>query len=592
MGAFNSAIITQKGQALFAKVVAGTATFNFTHIKTSETVLSGDIARRTDIGIVKQTSKVASVVVQNENTVKVSAGFYNDALKAGYYVRNIGLYAMDPDEGEILYSISVADESNATADWMPPPNGVGVSSLLVDLVTAVSNASKVEVEVDPTAFATISQLKSLREEMIDAFTLIKEEQNTSVAILDSANEPFVNIRLFGKSEQDGTPTSNSPKAITNVGDEGSVDILVSGKNLLNVFLANDGNTGVVTMEGDWAVYNLDNQSSNQARQPVLKIFPTNRLKPSTMYTIIVEVKSWSGTGNFYPISNASGYMAYSQFLKNFTAITGNGTYIAHHITRDDFSDCGSMIDPSVFVDAGEALSLKARFSVIEYDPNITPSTFVYSPFAEQSLSLSIPNKLRGVKVSTDAYANYTDAEGNKWLCDEVDLDKGVYIKRVGTITIDDTPTMLSHDLGEGIYRHSITNSYGFDKRATVSDISDRYVYLADFSARTPHFYIDTGIWIFNTMTNEEFKADLKNNPITIVSALENYEEIPLTKEEISAYRALYSNNSATYVTNNRDAHMAVEYYNKTAENILKPVMSRFKSLKEEIADLRSTLTEV
>ena len=156
MGAFKSAVITTKGQALLAKVVAGTCKLNFTKIAVSENTLSGDLASKTGIGTIKQSTAVASVIKQNNSNVKVSASFNNETLKAGYYVRNIGLYATDPQEGEILYSISVADESTATADWMPPFNGIGVSSLMVDLVTAVSNASSVTVEVDPTATQEIS----------------------------------------------------------------------------------------------------------------------------------------------------------------------------------------------------------------------------------------------------------------------------------------------------------------------------------------------------------------------------------------------------------------------------------------------------
>lgn len=177
MGAFKSAVITKKGQALLAKVVAGTAKFNFTSIKTSEGVLSGDLASKTGIGTVKQTADVASVIRQNDSNVKVSASFSNANLTTGYYVRNIGLYATDPQEGEILYSISVADESTATADWMPPFNGIGVSSLMVDLVTAVSNASSVNITVDPTASATVAQIVDLQEQIDDVRSFVGYEED-------------------------------------------------------------------------------------------------------------------------------------------------------------------------------------------------------------------------------------------------------------------------------------------------------------------------------------------------------------------------------------------------------------------------------
>lgn len=194
MGAFKSAVITKKGQALLAKVVAGTTKFNFTSIKTSDTTLTGDLASKTGIGTVKQTADVASVIRQNDSNVKVSASFSNANLNSGYYVRNIGLYATDPQEGEILYSISVADETTATADWMPPFNGIGVSSLMVDLVTAVSNASSVNVTVDPTASATVAQVVDLQSQIDDVRSFVGyEEDNIYGVEVDFSSKKITRI---------------------------------------------------------------------------------------------------------------------------------------------------------------------------------------------------------------------------------------------------------------------------------------------------------------------------------------------------------------------------------------------------------------
>ena len=194
MGAFKSAVITTKGQALLAKVVAGTCKLEFTKIAVSENTLSGDLASKTGIGTIKQSEKVASVVRQNGANVKVSASFSNETLGAGYYVRNIGLYATDPQDGEILYSISAADESEATADWMPPFNGIGVSSLLVDLVTAVSNASNVSVTVDPSAGATVAQIVNLQEQIDDVRTFVGYEQDDVYGVeVDFVNKKFTRL---------------------------------------------------------------------------------------------------------------------------------------------------------------------------------------------------------------------------------------------------------------------------------------------------------------------------------------------------------------------------------------------------------------
>lgn len=226
MGAFKSAVITKKGQALLAKVVAGTAKFNFTNIKTSETTLTGDLASKTGIGTVKQSVAVASVIRQNDSNVKVSASFSNANLGAGYYVRNIGLYATDPQEGEILYSISVADETTATADWMPPFNGIGVSSLMVDLVTAVSNASSVNVTVDPTASATVAQIVDLQEQIDDVRSFVGyEEDNVYGVEIDFSSKKITRIagneHLTSGADFDSlTPWGGRKRCI--VADDGKV----------------------------------------------------------------------------------------------------------------------------------------------------------------------------------------------------------------------------------------------------------------------------------------------------------------------------------------------------------------------------------
>jgi len=196
MGAFKSAVITKKGQALMAKIMSGSTNMAFTKINTSDTVYGGstDLASLTGIGTIKQSEKVASVVRQNSSNVKVSTAFSNSNLAQGYYVRVLGLYATDPDEGEILYSVSVADESVATADYMPPFNGIGVSSLLVDLITAVSNASNVSVTVDPTAGATVAQIVNLQEQIDDVRSFVGYEEDDVYGVeVDFINKKFTRI---------------------------------------------------------------------------------------------------------------------------------------------------------------------------------------------------------------------------------------------------------------------------------------------------------------------------------------------------------------------------------------------------------------
>lgn len=49
-----------------------------------------------------------------------------------------------------------------------------------------------------------------------------------------------------------------------------------------------------------------------------------------------------------------------------------------------------------------------------------------------TLTITLPDKLRGIPVTSGG--NYTDKDGTHWVCDEIDLVRGVRIKRVGSVS--------------------------------------------------------------------------------------------------------------------------------------------------------------
>lgn len=192
MASFNNTIITKKGHALIAKIVAGTATPNFTKIRTSDHQYpSGtNFEELTSLSGIKQTVDVASVTKVSPAKIRVSGVFTNADLEAGYYVRNIGLYAIDPQEGEILYSITTAIE----ADWMPPQGGISASSILVDIETVVGNADNVNITVNPNATATVEMVNNLAAEIADVKGFIGYTENDIVGVeADFVNNKFTRL---------------------------------------------------------------------------------------------------------------------------------------------------------------------------------------------------------------------------------------------------------------------------------------------------------------------------------------------------------------------------------------------------------------
>ena len=174
MGAFQKAVTTKLGDDLLAKAVAGSTAIEFTKLAVSENVLSGDLKQRTTIGTIKQ--EVPAIVAKNGNSVSASGTLTNEKVNSSYAVRNIGLFATDPDLGEILFSVSVADETVAPIDWIPAYTGTGISSLSLNLAVALSNEAEIEIVVTPADAVTVAQLMYVMENMGESSDLTYTEE--------------------------------------------------------------------------------------------------------------------------------------------------------------------------------------------------------------------------------------------------------------------------------------------------------------------------------------------------------------------------------------------------------------------------------
>ena len=61
----------------------------------------------------------------------------------------------------------------------------------------------------------------------------------------------------------------------------------------------------------------------------------------------------------------------------------------------------------------------------------------------QTLTLPTPNGLPGIPVTSGG--NYTDPGGQRWVCDEVDLERGVKVQRVDKAAFDSTKTLAEQN---------------------------------------------------------------------------------------------------------------------------------------------------
>ena len=224
MAEFSKLVITNKGQALLAKMIAGSGNIEFTKVSASSTAYTdAQLEGLASLSNVKQTSLISKVTRTNEVAIKVEAAFTNTELTAGYYMKALGLYAVDPDAGEILYAVTRETSGNC---YMPAYNGITVSGAYVQLVTTVGNAENVSLEVDQAAVATIGDIQDLQKQIADleAFIGYSDEDIFGVEV-DFVNKKFT--RLSGAVNRTPGAAFDSINAFggrkrCNVADDGTV----------------------------------------------------------------------------------------------------------------------------------------------------------------------------------------------------------------------------------------------------------------------------------------------------------------------------------------------------------------------------------
>lgn len=166
MAQFSQLMITNKGQALIAKILEGASGISFTKACTSSAAYEFDTLQDlTSLSDIEQTTSALRISRTNDVTVTIEVSFTNTELTTGYFVRTVGLYAIDPDDGEILYAVSI--EESASSCWMPPFNGITVSDIYLKFVTVVGNADSILIEVNPAINATVGDIEDLEEKISD-----------------------------------------------------------------------------------------------------------------------------------------------------------------------------------------------------------------------------------------------------------------------------------------------------------------------------------------------------------------------------------------------------------------------------------------
>ncbi|SES68365.1 phage tail protein [[Clostridium] polysaccharolyticum] len=200
MAQFGNMIMTDKGVELNAKVGNG-VTLNLTKISTSSTEYQTSTLHSLESINVQQISNISSKTIVNTTDVKLSVVFNNAGLISGYYIKTLGLYANDPDVGEILYAVCQETSGNC---HLPAASNTS-SALNIDMVLTTSSSENVTVEVDPAGVVTLSQLNDAVNKKMEwrgEYDNANNYKNNDIVVYNDAyykvNEQFTGNMDFSK----------------------------------------------------------------------------------------------------------------------------------------------------------------------------------------------------------------------------------------------------------------------------------------------------------------------------------------------------------------------------------------------------------
>lgn len=176
MSTWNS-VKTDKGLALESKMVQG-ATLTLTKcVSGSGTVPVVNLNKQTAVSEIKQTLSTQSVSVDN-NKFSIRTLLINSSLSTGYNLNQIGFYAIDPDEGEILYAIAQITTPKAIPSKSDSP-GYAVQ---FTFTFENSVSANINMTIDSSGLATIQDV----EDMIGGINYAGSSSHGGAA--DSANK--------------------------------------------------------------------------------------------------------------------------------------------------------------------------------------------------------------------------------------------------------------------------------------------------------------------------------------------------------------------------------------------------------------------
>ncbi|MFC7559898.1 tail fiber protein [Paenibacillus farraposensis] len=184
--AFDGIEITNRGRNLLAKAEAGLTKITYTKFSVGDGKLSGQLQTALKALINEKVSfPVSRLKIQSENVVVPGFEFSNQGITSGFFFREVGMWATDPDLGEILYAYA---NSGDGAEYIDAQNASAVLKKLFNLELTVSNTAQVTVVVDDSIIYATPQ---------DVANALKESKGYTDTAINNVKVPDATTTVKG-----------------------------------------------------------------------------------------------------------------------------------------------------------------------------------------------------------------------------------------------------------------------------------------------------------------------------------------------------------------------------------------------------------
>ena len=171
----NGTVVTRKGLQLITKLVASETALTFTRVAIGTGKVPGgyDPGSMTGLNEYKMDGSIASHSASGDEA-SVVMQISSIGVETGFTITEAGLFATDPDEGEILYAYL---DMSADPQYMYPANNAISKFIEMTLVVKIGEVQSVTAVINPGSLVTKEKFSELEYPVLPEIDESKNEQN-------------------------------------------------------------------------------------------------------------------------------------------------------------------------------------------------------------------------------------------------------------------------------------------------------------------------------------------------------------------------------------------------------------------------------